>query len=249
MISLKNWFFNYFILKDNTMGDKKLILGLDVSTTTIGVALVLSENDETKILKVGNITPKINSKIKGIEKLFLEKYVFEEQVLSQYINIGITDVVIEEPLLSSNNVHTISTLLKFNGMVSESVYKTLGLVPNYISSYDSRKYGIPSLMAKREFDKKGNRLPQSKIDKSEPVLFGKFPFDLDKKVIVLEKISELFPDIEWFFDKKGEIAKCSFDSSDAICCVLGWLNKPEETEEEKKIKKENKKKKNKKAAE
>lgn len=232
------------------MGEKKLILGLDVSTTTIGVALVLSENGETKILKVGNITPKISSKIKGIEKLFLEKYIFEEQVLSQYINIGITDVVIEEPLLRSNNVHTISTLLKFNGMVSESVYKKFGLVPNYISSYDSRKYGLPSLMAKRKFDKKGNKIPQSKIDKSEPVLFGDLPFDIDKKVIVLEKISEMFPDIEWFFDKKGEIAKCSFDSSDAICCVLGWLNKPEETEEEKELKKETKKKKkeNKKAA-
>lgn len=225
------------------MSEKKLILGLDVSTTTIGVALVLSDGDDIKILKVGNITPKISSKIKGNEKLFLEKYVFEEQVLSQYINIGITHVIIEEPLLSSNNINTVGTLLKFNGMISESVYKSLGIVPIPISSYDSRKFGIPSLMAKREFDKKGNKLPQKKIDKSEPVLFGAYPFDLDKKLIVLEKISEMFPDIEWFFDKKGELAKCSFDSSDAICCVLGWLNKPEETEEEKKAKKESKKKK------
>jgi hypothetical protein len=47
-------------------------------------------------------------------------------------------VVIEEPLLQSNNVNTVATLLRFNGMISKSVFDTLGVVPDFISSYDAR---------------------------------------------------------------------------------------------------------------
>ena len=42
-------------------------------------------------------------------------------------------LVIEEPLPSSQNVSTVNTLLKFNGMISESVYELTGVVPKYIS--------------------------------------------------------------------------------------------------------------------
>jgi hypothetical protein len=47
---------------------------------------------------------------------------------------NITTVVIEEPLLQSNNVNTVATLLRFNGMISKSVFDTLGVVPDFISS-------------------------------------------------------------------------------------------------------------------
>ena len=207
--------------------EKKLILGLDVSTTTIGCCLMLTDGVKKEIIKVTSVSPKVDKKIKGIESLFLKKEIFENEFISQYIDTHITNCVIEMPLLGSNNINTVGVLLQFNALISESIYKMLGIVPEYISSYDSRKFGIPSLMAKREFDKKGNKFTQAKINKSDPVLFGAYPFDVEKKNIVLEKISEMFPDIEWVFDKKGDLAKCSFDSSDAICCILGWLNKTE----------------------
>jgi hypothetical protein len=62
-------------------------------------------------------------------------------------------VVIEEPLLQSNNVNTVATLLRFNGMISKSVFDTLGVVPDFISSYDARKYSFPELMSVRKFKK------------------------------------------------------------------------------------------------
>ncbi len=207
--------------------EKKLILGLDVSTTTIGCCLMLTDGIEKEIIKVTSVSPKVDKKIKGIESLFLKKEIFENEFIFQYIDTPITNCVIEMPLLGSNNINTVGVLLQFNALISESIYKMLGIVPDYISSYDSRKFGIPELMAKRVFDKKGNHFTQAKIDKSEPVLFGGFPFDVEKKHVVHQHISEMFPDIEWVFDKKGDLAKCSFDSSDAICCILGWLNKTE----------------------
>lgn len=207
------------------MEEKKLILGLDVSTKTIGICLMLVQGDDKKLIKVTSITPNINKNIKGVEQLFLKKQIFENEFLKEYVDFGIDAVVIEEPLLRSNNVNTISVLLRFNGMISDSIYNTLNIVPEYISSYDARKYAFPDLMAVRTINKKGEKIPESKLKKAEPVLFGGFDFDIDKKVIVREKISTLFPNIQWEYNKKDELLKCNYDSSDAIACVLGWLNK------------------------
>ena len=120
--------------------DNRIILGLDISTTTIGVCLLEDDGSEYgKIIELTHINPKVSSKIKGIEQLFLKKKIFEE-FLVKYKDFGIDNVIIEEPLLRSNNVNTVSTLLRFNGMVSDSVYNMLGIVPQYISSYDAREY-------------------------------------------------------------------------------------------------------------
>lgn len=204
---------------------ERIILGLDVSTTTIGVCLMRVNSEETKLIKLTHISPKVSSNIKGIETLFLKKEIFENELLTQYKDFGITDVVIEEPLLNSNNVYTVATLLRFNGMISDSVYKILGLVPEYISSHDSRSYGFPELNAIRKYNKKGELYPEAKLKKNKPVLFGGYPWDIDKKRVILDKVSEKFPDIEWIYDKKGNLKKENFDSSDSICCVLGFLGK------------------------
>ena len=207
------------------MEKDRIILGLDVSTTTIGISLMSYKNGEIpKILKLTHISPKVNKGIKGIEALCLKKNIFENEFLIQYKDFNITDVVIEEPLMRSNNVYTVATLLRFNGMVSDSVYRLLGVVPTYISSYDSRRYAFPELMAVRKFDKKGEPYNESKIKRNKPVLFGEYPWDIDKKQIVLDKVSELYPDIEWIYNKKGNLKKENFDSSDAICCVLALIN-------------------------
>lgn len=214
------------------MEKDRIILGLDVSTTTIGISLMSYKNGEIpKILKLTHISPKVNKGIKGIEALCLKKNIFENEFLIQYKDFNITDVVIEEPLMRSNNVYTVATLLRFNGMVSDSVYRLLGVVPTYISSYDSRRYAFPELVAVRKFNKNGEPYNESKIKRNKPVLFGEYPWDIDKKQIVLDKVSELYPDIEWIYNKKGNLKKENFDSSDAICCVLALINMEKEKSE------------------
>jgi hypothetical protein len=210
------------------MEEKKLILGLDVSTKTLGVCLMSVEGDKKEIIKLTYCSPKINSKIKGIEGMFLKKIIFENEFINQFIGLGITNVIIEEPLIYGPNARSVAPLLKFNSLVSESIYRLLGIVPEYISSYDARAFGFKELVAKRKFDKKGELVPESKYKKSELVLFGEYPIGVDKKRIILDKVSDLFPKINWIMDKKGEIIKESFDSSDSVCCILGWLNKMKE---------------------
>lgn len=208
---------------------KEIYLGLDVSTACIGISIIIDDgSDYGKIVELTHISPKVSSKIKGIEQLFLKKKIFEE-FLIKYKEFGIDHVVIEEPLLRSNNVNTVSTLLRFNGMVSDCVYNILGIVPNYISSYDAREYSFPELMSIRKYGKDEKQYEFSKIYKEikdcKLVLFGGYPWTIDKKTVIQGKVAEVFPDIEWLYNKKDELKKENFDACDAYVAVLGFMNR------------------------
>ena len=210
--------------------NKEIILSLDVSTDCIGICLLLNDgSDYGKIIELTHINPKSSKKkANGIEEIFLKKRCFEEYI-QKFKNFNITKAVIEEPLLSSNNQNTVATLLRFNGMISDCIYSTFGVVPSYISSYDARKYSFPELMAIRKFGKDEKQYEPKKIEKSirdsKFVLFGSYPWTIDKKSVLQQKVAELFPQIEWIYNKKGELVKQNFDASDAYLACLGQINK------------------------
>lgn len=210
----------------------RYILGLDISTACIGVCLIKDDGiNKPEILYLGHKTPKIPRKIKGIEALFLRKQIFEDEFIKEIASsYTITDVVIEEPLLSSNNVNTVATLLRFNGMISESIYRIIGIVPNFISSYDARLFSFPELVSLRKYNKKGVEYPSKHIDKAikdnNIVLFGSYPFDIDKKGVMMNMVNELYNDapIEWILNKNNELKKENYDACDALICALAYVN-------------------------
>lgn len=206
--------------------EPEFILALDVSTSTIGIALFedLGTSGEIKLLH--HVSPKVKPKPENkMEELFKKVEIFEREFLSNYADFGISRVVIEEPLLQSNNVYTIATLLRFNGMISKSVFDTIGIVPEFISSYDARKYAFPELMELRKFKKDGTPLPEKQIAKASPVLFGGYSHDVDKKYVLWEKVCELEPQVTWFYDKNNKLKKETFDTSDAYVAGRGYMMK------------------------
>lgn len=207
----------------------RIIMGLDVSTACIGVSIVADFGDgRPEIIKITHVSPKVSSKIKGIEALLCRKAIFEEEFLTTLVNSGITDVVIEEPLLSSNNTYTVGTLLRYNGMICDSVYRVLGIVPSFISSYDARTYSFPDLLALRKFTKKGSEYDLKTVKKAikdnHVVLFGAYPYDVDKKMVMMNKVNEIYPNIEWIRNKEGEIKKENYDACDSLVCALAYIN-------------------------
>jgi hypothetical protein len=146
------------------------------------------------------------------------------------MKIYTTDVVIEEPLLSSNNVNTVATLLRFNGMISEAIYENIGVVPNFISSYDARLYSFPELVSIRKYNKKGDEYPLKHvidaIKKDNIVLFGAYPFDVDKKTVMMNMVNEMYKEnaIPWCIGKNEELKKENYDACDALICALAYIN-------------------------
>lgn len=206
--------------------EPEFLLALDVSTSTIGIALFEDMGTHGDLKLLHHVSPTVKPKpVSKMEELFRKVEIFEQEFLSNYADVGITKVVIEEPLLQSNNVYTIATLLRFNGMISKSVYDTLGVVPDFISSYDARKYAFPELMAVRRFKKDGTALAEKAIAKNLPVLFGDYSFDIDKKYVLWEKVAELEPQVTWFYDKNNKLKKETFDTSDAYTAARGYMNK------------------------
>jgi len=203
--------------------EKRLYLGLDVSTKTIGISLF---EDTGKLILLTHVTPKI--KLDGLspmEILIKKVEVFENEFLEKYADSNIVKVIIEEPLLQSNNVNTVATLLRFNGMICRSVYETLNVVPEFISSYDARKYAFPELMSIRSTDKDGKILSEKELKKKTTVLFGSYPKNVDKKLIIWEKVADREPHIVWLYDKHQNLKKENFDMTDSYAATLGYMRK------------------------
>ena len=190
-----------------TLKESPKVLGLDVSTKTIGWALFDIQSQQ--LLELTHISPIPKPKEENkIKELLLKGQIFRTKLL-EYKDMGITKVIIEEPLLNSNNVYTVQTLLRFNTLVTKEIYDVLGVVPDFISTYNSRKFAFPELTQLN--------------DKGKYVLFGGLPKDTDKKMIIWELIAKREPQITWLYTRNNTLKKENFDQTDAYCCVIGHM--------------------------
>ena len=168
------------------------VLGLDISTKTIGWALFDIQTEELLELTHVSPRPKVDKDEDKLKELLLKSEIFSEK-LKEYKDLGIVRVIIEEPLLNSNNVWTVGILL----------------VPEFISTYNSRKFAFPELVQEN--------------DKKKFVLFGGLPKDTDKKMIIWDKVAKREPQIKWLYTRNNTLKKENFDQTDAYACVLGFM--------------------------
>jgi len=191
----------------NNLKNTPKVLGLDISTKTIGWSLF--DIQTQKLLELTHVSPVIKPKPEDkIEELLGKVDAFEDK-LREYKDIGITKVIIEEPLLTSNNVWTVGTLLRYNSMITKSIYDILGIIPNYISTYNSRKFAWPELVQDN--------------GKGKQVLFGGLPKDIDKKELIWKKVSEAEPQIVWLYTRNNTLKKECYDQADSYTCVQGYM--------------------------
>jgi hypothetical protein len=188
--------------------NKPKILGLDISTKTIGFALF--DMTGSKLLELTHFSPKIKPQPEDkLEELMKKADAFKKH-LEGYKDMGIVKVIIEEPLLNSNNVYTVQTLLRYNTMICKLVYDIFEIVPSFISTYNARKFAFPDLVGAN--------------DKGRNVLFGGYPKDIDKKQVIWDHVNDVCPDIQWLYGKTGALKKENFDMADAVTCVIGYVN-------------------------
>ena len=195
------------------MKNSPKVLGLDISTKTIGWALFDIKTQD--LLELTHVSPRPKNKDTEENKmleLILKSEVFKTK-LEDYKKLGIVSVIIEEPLLNSNNVYTIQTLLRFNTLICKTIYDVLGIVPEFISTYNSRKFAFPELVQEN--------------DKKKYVLFGGLPKDIDKKMIIWELVAKKEPQIQWQYTRNNTLKKENFDKTDAYACVLGYMRSKE----------------------
>jgi len=183
------------------------VLGLDVSTKTIGVALF--DVATQQLLELTHISPVPKPKTDNKIHELINKSFIVRQKLMEYQDLGITKVIIEEPLLNSNNIYTVSTLMRYNTLICKEVYDVLGIIPEFITTYNARKFAFPDLVQKN--------------DKGKFVLFGGFPKTIDKKEIIWEHVAKREPQITWLYTRNNTLKKECFDMTDSYTCVLCYM--------------------------
>ena len=221
------------------MANNKTYLGLDISTTCVGITVFEDDNSlYGKIVENGFIKIKIPNSTSKEDRLTEKFEYFKDEFLnSKFAEYNFDTIVIEQPLLSSNNKFTCGTLLQFNGMLSGFMYEHFGCPLRYISSYDARKFSFPTRtfsykvntdltnadniyaeLEKRYFDKKTETFV-------EPKLFGAYADNTDKKLIMLDIVKEVYPYLEWKTNRNGDFANENLDASDSIVVAVGYRNK------------------------
>lgn len=188
--------------------NKSKILGLDISTKTIGWAIF--DLTGKNLLELTHFSPKIKPQPEDkIEELIKKADAFKKHLM-EYKDMGITRVIIEEPLLQSNNIYTVGTLLRYNTLILKNCYDVLGILPTFISTYNARKYAFPDLVGAN--------------DKGRNVLFGGYPKDIDKKHVIWEHVNAVCPEVKWLYGKTGNLKKENYDMADAATAVIGYIN-------------------------
>jgi len=114
-----------------------MILGLDISTSITGYTILGLDG---KIIEIGHW----NTKDKNDYPNLFSKTVFIKKKLGLLGECHSIDYVFVEPALNmfmigKSSSHTISTLIKFNGIVSWLCYEEFKKIPKYIPASSARK--------------------------------------------------------------------------------------------------------------
>lgn len=176
-----------------------MILGLDISTSIIGVTILDGKSGISK--KISHIS--FNKKMSLWDKVFY----FKKQIIKFVDNKEeIKFIVIEEPLSrftkGRSSSHTISLLLKFNGILSFILYQEFGVEPEYFTPSQARKLCGVVL-------RKKNQCRKLKI-KWEP-----------EKIQTFNQIKKrFFNDYPWQYKRTGKIKDFHYDEVDSFVIAL-----------------------------
>lgn len=171
-----------------------MVLGLDVSSSIIGVSVVDENTKEIHLVEFINL--------KKEKDLLLKALLFKDYAAENLMNIGITSIAIEEPLVmyqpGFSRAQILSKLSMFNGMVSTMCLMIFDIKPVYYNVNTARKTALPGL---------------------------KFHVGDDRKKRVLDSISELYPDIKWVYGtRSGKLLTENYDMADSIVISLCHSN-------------------------
>ena len=168
-----------------------MILGLDISTSITGVTVIDKEgkvihNEAWDLRKYKDFFEKatvVKNKIRELNDAYLIEKIYIEQSLQSFRS-------------GFSSAKTLSTLSRFNGVVSWLCYNILKIKPDYIAATSARK-------------KCGIRVPKG----------------TKAKQVVIQYIVDNVPDVLIEYTKHGNPKPHCFDKADSwVVARAGWLD-------------------------
>ena len=183
-----------------------MILGVDISTSITGFAIVADDKllyyDSVNLKKYKNFFEKaevIKNKLMDI----FEAYQCDNEFMNGDSPYPIEHIYIEQSLhmfmSGKSSAKTLSTLHRFNGVVSWLLYELFEIEPTYIGASTARKHaGVTGLRGKKakeavlqflldtepafkvEYTRHGNPRPES-YDRADAIILAKAGWALEQK--------------------------------------------------------------------
>lgn len=191
---------------------KDTIIGLDVSSKTIGLTLM---DVSGKLLDISHISFPKTSKKNGEITIYHKADFFKNTIEDYLMDYDLKHIFIEEPLKNGPNIGTTILLAKFNGVVSQIMWELYGIMPEHITVHDCRKIFFPEFLKEETKTKKKTGKKETKITLSFP--------DGDKKQFVFDKVAWLEPQIKWEYNKLGQLDVENYDRADSYVVAKAGL--------------------------
>jgi RNase H-fold protein (predicted Holliday junction resolvase) len=197
------------------MQDKKYILGLDVSTSTIGVCLFEDLGEEGKLQLLTHFEPKLNPE----PETQLERYIQKanlciDKLYVDFKHYNISRIIVEKPLLNSASQKIAKVLEMFNEYLTNKLSKLFNVQIDFITVDEARRYGLPELVSKKG------------------TLMGDFPTKIAglgrgewNKFLIMYLISQRYKEVSWLLNTNLKVNTKNFDRADSIVAVLGFMQK------------------------
>jgi len=188
-------------------------MGLDASTSTIGISL-LKETGELILLT--HFKPRTLNNVDQHIMLLNKCEQFKVFISNlNFKNEDLKTIVVERALVSSTNINTSAMLNSYQGMLLHTLRETF---PNAILELptvdETRRLVLPELIKDKKL---WNAVPS--------VLKGRKKNSDLKKLIVLACISNRYSDIKWTLNRNKILAKNNFDKADSVVVGLYHLIK------------------------
>jgi hypothetical protein len=183
-----------------------VILGFDISTTCIGLSIF---DESGTFLELKHIKLDVDKKILPEDRYLIKADIFSEYLTFIKEKYNVINIIVEDPLQSSNNKFTVNALLRFNGICCYILYNLFKLSPLFIPIHDIRRALCPELLTFK--NGKGTLSFKSK--------------NLDPKEYIFSKINNLYPVLSnhWLYNKNGNLKSENYDMTDAMAVSLAYL--------------------------
>ena len=167
-----------------------MILGLDVSTSITGATVMDSQ---------GKVVYNEAWDLRKYKQFFQKAVITKNKICDLQKTFNIKQIYIEQSLQSFrsgfSSAKTLSTLSRFNGVVSWLCYDIANIIPEYIAATSARKEcGI------------------------------KVPKGVKAKQVVIQHVVDNVPDVSIVYTKHGNPKPECFDKADSwVIAKAGWL--------------------------
>jgi len=195
--------------------NRKYVLGLDVSTSTIGVSLFEDLGDEGQLVLLTHFEPKLNPEPETQLERYIEKAnLCIDKLFEDFKIYNISRIIVEKPLLNSASQKIAKALEMFNEYLTNKLSKLFKVKIDFVTVDEARRYGLPELV------------------NQNGVLMGDFPTKIAglkkgewNKFLIMYLISQRYKEVSWLLNGNLKVNTKNFDRADAIVAVLGFMQK------------------------